>query len=242
MSQLRLKNVGLSVLVAGLTFVASPLFAAGSSVLSNLNNLSVLSSTVPANGDINPYGLVRVPRTIGDLQAGHYLISNFNANSNLQGTGTTIMDVSPSGVLTRFAQIDPTTVPGTCTGGVGLTTALAVLRTGWVIVGSLPTIDGTSATAHAGCLTVLDSHGKPVETISGSLINGPWDMTALDGEHQAALFVTNVLNDTVAGNGKIVPQGTVVRVNLAVSDKRMPFLGALTGWAANSPNGQIPPP
>jgi hypothetical protein len=70
--------------------------------------------------------------------------------------------------------------------------------------------------------------GNPVETIQGSLINGPWDMTWLDDEQQAALFVTNVLNGTVAANGNVVNQGTVVRVNLRVSETTMPFLESLT--------------
>jgi len=61
----------------------------------------------------------------------------------------------------------------------------------------LPTTDGTSATAQAGCLIVLDNTGKPAETFYGSLINGPWDMAAFDGGDEAALFVTNVLNGTV---------------------------------------------
>ncbi len=198
------------------------------SILKKLKTIDTISSTVPANGDVNPYGLVRVPRTIGNLREGHYLISNFNASSNLQGTGTTIVDVSPDGALSVFSTISASSLPGPCPGGVGLSTALAVLRTGWVIVGSLPTSDGTSATAQAGCLIVLDSWGNTVETIQGSLINGPWDMTSVDDEHQAALFVTNVLNGTVAGNGSVVNQGTVVRVNLAVSEKIMPFLESLT--------------
>ncbi len=198
------------------------------SILKKRNAIDTISSTVPTNGDINPYGLVRVPRSVGNLQEGHYLVSNFNASSNQQGTGTSIVDVSPGGALTLFAQIEASSLPGACPGGVGLTTALAVLRTGWVIVGSLPTSDGTSATAQAGCLIVLNSMGTPVETIQGSLINGPWDMTSLDGEHQAVLFVTNVLNGTVAANGSVVNQGTVVRVNLGVSEKTMPFLESLT--------------
>jgi len=212
-----------------LSVSAVPLIADGDgSILNNLKTIKTISPTVPANGDINPYGLVRVPRTIGNLQEGHYLVSNFNASSNSQGTGTTIVDVSPGGALSLFAQIDPTKLPGPCPGGVGLTTALAVIRSGWVIVGSLPTSDGTSATAQAGCLIVLNSSGIPAETIYGSLINGPWDMTAADGGDKAALFVTNVLNGTVAADGNVVNQATVVRINLAVSEKQMPFLLSMT--------------
>ena len=220
------KLIGLSLAVA---LLSTPLRGSDNdSILKNRNTIDTISSTVPANGDVNPYGLVRVPRSIGNLRQGHYLVSNFNASSNLQGTGTTIVDVSPSGALSVFAQLNSASLPGPCPGGVGLTTALAVLQTGWVIVGSLPTADGTSATAQAGCLIVLDNMGNAVETIQGSLINGPWDMTWLDDEQQAALFVTNVLNGTVAANGNIVNQGTVVRVNLRVSENTMPFLESLT--------------
>ncbi|HET6930189.1 MAG TPA: hypothetical protein VFI45_07690 [Candidatus Acidoferrum sp.] len=216
-------------LLAALALLCVPVRANDNdSILKNRNTIDTISSTVPANGDINPYGLVRVPKSIGNLREGHYLVSNFNASSNSQGTGTTIVDISPNGALTVFAQLSATSLPGPCPGGVGLTTALAVLQTGWVIVGSLPTSDGTSATAQAGCLIVLDNMGNAVETIQGSLINGPWDMTWLDDERQAALFVTNVLNGTVAASGSVVNQGTIVRVNLRVSETQMPFLESLT--------------
>ena len=100
--------------------------------------------------------------------------------------------------MRTFATIDSAKLPGPCPGGVGLTTALVVLRSGWVVVGSLPTADGTAATAKAGCLLVLDDRGKVRETIAGHGVNGPWDMTALDHGSVAELFVTNVLNGTVA--------------------------------------------
>jgi sugar lactone lactonase YvrE len=91
-----------------------------------------------------------------------------------------------------------------------------------VIVGSLPTNDGTAATAKAGCLIVLNSKGKAVETISGNGINGPWDMTLVDGGSSATLFVTNVLNGTVAASPKVVYKGTVLRINLSIPDGDKP--------------------
>src|SRR5271156_739306 len=184
------------------------------SVLKQFHKISTVASTVPANGDVNPYGIVLVRQSIGKLQKGHVLISNFNNSANLQGTGTTIVDVAPDGTVSQFAQIDAKTLPGPCPGGIGLTTALAVLQTGWVIVGSLPTTDGTSATAQAGCLIVLDSRGQVAETFSGHGINGPWDMTALDRGGVADLFVTNVLNGTVAAGGAVVHRGSVLRLVL----------------------------
>lgn len=200
----------------------------GDGVLKNLHTISVVGSTVPTNGDVNPYGVARVNRSSGNLQEGHVLVSNFNNNLNLQGTGTTIMDVAPNGKISLFAEINSSQLPGPCPGGVGLTTALAVLRTGWVIVGSLPTSDGTSATAEAGCLLVLNDMGQVVETFYGSLINGPWDMTAADGDSHAKLFITSVLNGTVAANGDVVNQGTVVRINLNVSTSAMPSIESMT--------------
>src|SRR5208337_217622 len=207
--------------------------AAESHTVQQSHTITVVASTVPANGDINPYGIFVVQNTVGNLVKGNLLISNFNANSNLQGTGTTLVQISPGGTASLFAQIDPNNLPGTCTGGVGLTTALVVLNSGWVIVGSLPTTDGTAATAQAGCLLVLDSSGNVVETIFGTLINGPWDMGVFDrsnvgGGGSASLFVTNVLNGTVAAGGSVVNQGTVVRVDLTLSKSAPPFVQAMT--------------
>jgi hypothetical protein len=109
-----------------------------------------------------------------------------------------------------------------------------------VIVGSLPTSDGTSATAQAGCLIVLDSLGNAAETFSGTLINGPWDMTAFEGEREAKLFVTNVLNGTVAANGAVVDGGTVVRLDLKLSAGSMPQLESMTVIGSGFPEHTDP--
>ena len=192
------------------------------------NTITIIASTVPANGDVNPYGVAVVAHSSGLLVQGNILVSNFNSSANLQGTGTTIVQIAPNGTASLFAQINANSLPGLCPGGVGLTTALAVLRTGWVIVGSLPTTDGTATTGQAGCLLVLNSNGQVVETFFGSLINGPWDMTALDDGSTAYLFVTNVLNGTVAAGGKVVHDGTVVRLNLSITGGFMPSLQSIT--------------
>ncbi len=201
-------------------FLLTLALASGGSFIGPFHTVSVLASTVPGSGDQNPYGTFVVPTSVGNLVQGDILVSNFNNGANLQGTGTTIMEVSPDGkTVNVFAQINASTLPGKCPGGVGLTTALVALQRGWVIVGSLPTTDGMSDTAQAGCLIVLDSKGNVVETFTGSLINGPWDMTVSDAGSKAALFVTNVLNGTVAAGGKVVNQGTVLRINLDVPNQ-----------------------
>jgi hypothetical protein len=196
-----------------------------------LHHTSVLASTVPGNGDVNPYGVAVVPRSTGDLFQGNVLVSNFNNKANAQGTGTTIVEVTPSGHRWTFATINPATT--SCPGGIGLTTALTVLRSGWVIVGSLPTQNG--AVSGPGCLIVLDSQGNVQETFTGNGINGPWDMASLDLGNQAVLFVTNVLNGTVAANGKTVFGGTVVRLVVKVPHFGLPYIWSSTTIGSGFP-------
>jgi hypothetical protein len=109
-----------------------------------------------------------------------------------------------------------------CPGGVGLTTALSVLRSGWVIVGSLPTKNGS--VSGSGCLIVLDQWGHVRETFAGQGINGPWDMSSLDLGSQAVLFVTNVLNGTVAAGGHTVYGGTVLRLVIQIPRHGLPWI------------------
>jgi hypothetical protein len=196
-----------------------------------LHRTSVIASTVPGNGDLNPYGVAVIPRSTGGLFRGNVLVSNFNDKANAQGTGTTIVEVTPFGKSWVFAQINPN-LPG-CPGGVGLTTALTVLRSGWVIVGSLPTQNG--AVSGPGCLIVLDQSGHVQETFTGGGINGPWDMTGLDLGNQAVLFVTNVLNGTVKANGKTVFGGTVLRLVVRIPAFGLPFISSSTTIGSGFP-------
>ena len=185
-----------------------------------LHHITTLASTVPANGDVNPYGVAVIPQSTGRLHQNNILVSNFNNKANVQGTGTTIVQITPGGHVSLFAKVSPH-LRG-CPGGVGLTTALTVLRSGWVIVGSLPTKGGK--VSGSGCLIVLDSNGTVRETFTGHGINGPWDMTSADFGRVAVLFVTNVLNGTVKANGKIVHRGTVIRLLLTVPSGGLPFI------------------
>jgi hypothetical protein len=162
--------------------------------LSGLKQVTTLGSTVPANGDINPYGIVQVATSVGRLSAGDFLVSNFNDKANNQGTGTTIDQLTAAGKDSLFATVDARDLHGNCPGGVGLTTALNVLPGGYVVVGSLPTTNGKSATARFGCLIVLDSQAHTVGTIAGPQIAGPWDMTAVSSGADTTLFVSNALN------------------------------------------------
>src|SRR3984885_10794485 len=94
------------------------------SFIGPLHHTKVIASTVPANGDVNPYGVAVVPRSTGDLYRGDVLVRNFNSTAGVQGTGTPIRHVSPGDKPKRFAQVSDKACPG----GVGLTTALVSLR------------------------------------------------------------------------------------------------------------------
>jgi hypothetical protein len=198
------------------------------SFIGNFTKTKTIASTVPANGDLNPYGVAVVGQSTGKLVKGDILVSNFNNSKNFQGTGTTIVQISPAGHRSVFAHIVAANLPGPCPGGVGLTTALVALPGGWVVVGSLPTSNGMSATAKAGCLIVVGNNGQVAETFSGGKINGPWDMTAISGYGFADLFVTNVLNGTVAAGGATVHQGTVLRLALQLHGSMPPTLVSTT--------------
>jgi DNA-binding beta-propeller fold protein YncE len=123
------------------------------------------------------------------------LVSNFNNGANLQGTGTTIIQLRPRA---------PLAPPGTAnvffTSPVGgLSTALGVPRNGFVIVGNVPTTDGTIATIGQGALQVIDRHGQLVRTWSDAkFLDGPWDLAVDDHGDHARIFVSNVLNGTVS--------------------------------------------
>ncbi len=82
-------------------------------IIPNLTSTPTVSaSTVPSNGDLNPYGVAFVPHGFpagGPLNAGDIVVSNFNNSANIQGTGTTIVSIRPSGqqsfVLPRPARL-----------------------------------------------------------------------------------------------------------------------------------------
>jgi hypothetical protein len=215
-------GLGFAALLAAMVAALSYMVATGNAAktgayLSSLRAIKTIASTVPANGDVNPYGIVIVPRTVGALTAGDFLVSNFNAKSNDQGTGSTIVQISPTGKLTVFAHVAAKSLPGACPGGVGLTSALGILPDGYVVVGSLPTTNGQSATAKYGCLIVLNRAGHPVKTITGPDIEGPWGMATVTRGATTTLFVSNVLNGGANDGLYTVPTATVLRIRLTTS-------------------------
>lgn len=191
---------------------ATVLKPAPGSFLAGKSTVTVLGSTTPANGDVNPYAIWPVTQTAGTVKAGDVLVDNFNNSSNDQGTGTTIVDVHPDGTTTVFA--DLAGAKSACPGGVGLTTAMVQLKTGWVIVGSLPSTNGVTTTAGQGCLLVVSPAGKLAETLTGSYLDGPWDAAVKDDGGTATLFVTNTLVGLAHSPTASAAQGDVVRLSL----------------------------
>jgi hypothetical protein len=191
--------------------------AAAKPFIDSLTKIKTLASAVPkagpAKGDQNPYGVAVVPRSTGRLVRGDVLVSNFNDAHNDQGTGSSIVEISPSGRAQVFAVVPRASGEP----AVGLTTALVALRNGDVIVGNLPAAGGDLKKGGPGALIVLNPAGQVSERITATDINGPWDMTAVDHGATAVLFVTNVLNGTVAAGGHPVKGGTVVRIGLSLS-------------------------
>jgi len=179
----------------------------------------VVSSTIPANGDLNPYGVAFVPQNFpggGLIAAGDVLISNFNNLNNVQGTGTTIVKLTPNGAVV------PPPAPGSSGTAVtfftstptGLTTALGVLQGGFVLVGNVPTTDGTFGTISQGSLQIINRHGKLIRVVNDNVfLDTPWDLTINDNGYQAQVFVSNVKS------------GTVSRLDLAVGPTDVTVLG-----------------
>ncbi|MGF6649808.1 DNA-binding beta-propeller fold protein YncE [Paraburkholderia youngii] len=223
--------------------MAAPAQAEPQGFLETIRHHTTLINTVPDNGDQNPYAIVVAPVSAGTVKQGDVLVGNFNNSTNLQGTGSTIIDYHPdTRQMTVFA-----TVPRDlkeCPGGIGLSTAMTMLKSGWVIVGSTPSNDGTTGTKGAGCLIVIDPQGKIASTISTPNINDPWgNMAVVDHGASATLFVSNAGFGVggAQGNPPVFKQATVLRIELDVPQGKPPVVKKETvigsGFGAQADKG-----
>jgi hypothetical protein len=210
--------------------------AAPQGFLETVHKHLTLASTVTDNGDLNPYAVVVAPVSAGRIQKDDVLVDNFNDVSNLQGAGTTIVDFNPTTKQTTlFAQIPQKLAQ--CPGGVGLSTAMTMLKSGWIIVGSTPSTDGTTKTKGDGCLLVLDPNGKLVATWAGPTINDPWgNMAVVDNGATATLFISMAgfdvpgpeVLDPATHYPLIVRKATVLRLELSIPEGKPPVLASQT--------------
>ena len=226
-----------------LLIAAGTAYADPQGFLETVHKHTTLINTVPDNGDQNPYALVVAPVSAGTVKKDDVLVDNFNNSTNLQGTGSTIVDYHPdTRQMTVFATI-PRDLKE-CPGGVGLSTAMTMLKSGYVIVGSTPSNDGTTGTKGAGCLIVLDPQGKVVSTINSPNINDPWgNMAVVDNGNSATLFVSNAGFGvgSAAGDPPVFKQATVLRLDLDIPDGKPPVVKKETvvgsGFGAQADKG-----
>jgi hypothetical protein len=230
----RLAAIG--TLAALLAATAGAARAEEGGLLSKIHRNTALTSSVPDNGDQNPYALFVAPVSAGIIQKGDVLIDNFNNATNLQGLGTTIVAYNPTTRATRLFAALPRHMTQ-CPGGVGLTTAMVMLKSGWVIVGSTPSDDGTTRTKGTGCLMVIDPNGHLVGALAGANINGPWgNMALVDKGDKATLFVSNAgidvpdwrVTDPATGDSVVVNKATVIRIELSIPPGKPPVVTSQT--------------
>jgi hypothetical protein len=224
------RAVCVSALAGALSSSSSAIAAQSDAFLDRIHRQTTLTSTVPDNGDQNPYAIVVAPVSAGVIQKDDILVTNFNNDGNLQGLGTTIVAFNPTTKkLTTFATL-PRNLAG-CPGGVGLTTAMTMLKSGWVIVGSAPSADGTTRTKGAGCLIVLDANGKVAGVIANEAINMPWgNMATIDEGDSATIFVSNAGFGVGSPDGdpRVVSEVTVLRIKLAIKNGEPPSVVSQT--------------
>jgi hypothetical protein len=204
--------------------------------LETIHKHKTLASTTTDNGDLNPYAVVVAPVSSGVIEKDDVLVDNFNNISNLQGTGTTIVLYRPSTKETKLFAKVPQNLKD-CPGGVGLTTAMTMLKSGWVIVGSAPSTDGTTKTKGDGCILVFNSDGKHVATWAGPTINAPWgNMATIDHGDSAVLFISMAgfglqgpeVVDQTTHYPLVTHNATVLRLELTIPEGQPPVLQSQT--------------
>jgi hypothetical protein len=226
----------LAALIAAPLLLTPRAEAADQGFLETIHRHITWTSTVTDNGDLNPYAVVVAPVSAGKVKKDDVLVTNFNNVSNLQGTGGTIVDYTPSTKKTTLFASLPQHLPQ-CPGGVGLGTAMTMLKTGWVIVGSTPSTDGTTRTKGDGCLLVLDPNGQLVTAWTGPNINDPWgNMAVIDKGTTAILFISMAgfdvpgyqVRDPQTGYPVTINKATVLRLELSIPQAKPPVITSQT--------------
>lgn len=161
--------------------------APDASVMKQLTKQVVIGSAVdPANGAQNPYGLTVAPVTSGGFKKGDLVVCDFNAKSNVQGTGRSIVALHPL-PKSKPAHVSSIKPLKGCD-------ALAL--------GGDDTIWAASMVANDN--PVIDPSGGLIQNIKGKPFDQPWGQAFASPKGGAPAFY-----ETNAGDG------SVVRINLS---------------------------
>jgi hypothetical protein len=214
-------------------------------ILPLLNNQIV--STIPSNGDVNPYGVTFVPQGFpfgGAIHSGNILVANFNDAANVQGTGSTITRVADNGTTSTFYQ-------GPAGHVLGLDGGLEALTRGFVLVGNAPAGPTAAQPVGQGSILVLNKFGTLVATLtSKTFLDGPWDFSVYEehGGATAVLFVSNALSGTVdrltlsvpaSGNNVKLTSSVQIGSGFAHGPNAAAFVIGPAGSAYDPANGKL---
>lgn len=161
--------------------------AGGGGILKQLKNQVVIGSTIDSiYGQLNPYGLDVAKSTNGVFTKGDLAVCNFNDNTNVQGTGYTIVSLHPTpGSYPSLVVADPTTLTG-CN-------ALALGPDDTIYAAAFVSNDNP----------IFSSSGSLITNLSGSPFNNPFGQTyAQPMKGNAAVYESNAAD------------GSIVRIDL----------------------------
>lgn len=160
---------------------------ASASILKMLKKQVVIGSTIdPKFGQLNPYGLTVAPSTAGKFTKGDLAVCNFNAKSNVQGTGFTIVALHP--------------VPGSKPTLVSSDKTLL----GCDALALGPADDIWAAAFQANDNPVLSASGKLEVNIKGKPFNRPFGQVFVQPKKGNPAFYASNAGD-----------GAIIRINLA---------------------------
>lgn len=189
------------------------------STLAPMGAIPTVGSTIdPTNGDLNPYGLVIAPATVGSITKGDLVVCNFNDGpTNTQGLGTTIIALHPAAGSTPRRIAQSANLKG-CN-------ALTMLPD-----------DSISAAAWAANLNPLVSAAGAVGApFSSDTFTNPWGeaFVPATASQPAAIYVSNAPGGAINAAG-----GTIDRISLDV-DAQTAFTEIAAGFCSSGSPGAI---
>jgi hypothetical protein len=180
---------GASTTAGGTSSLARPVSEDDTSLLKLLKKQVVIGSTSdPKFGQLNPYGLTVAPATTGDFTAGDLVVCNFNAKSNVQGTGFTIVALHPT------------------PGSKPLLVSASKTLKGCASLALSPGDDIWAAAFSADDNPIISPSGKLEGNIKNKLFDHPWGQVYAQPTSGSPVFYESNAAD-----------GTIVRINLGSS-------------------------